>query len=456
MTKFVAILLTGGSGTRFGSSQPKQFHRLGGKTLYLHTLDTFIETDLFTSIILPVPPQWKEEVSKEVSALYPNHSIVVICGGATRQESSYLALQSCPTNTEYVIIHDAVRPFVSSSIIKQNLSAVLVHQAVDTCVPSFDTLVQSKEGGVIDKIPDRQELFRGQTPQSFSFPLITQAHNQAIANGITNCSDDCKLVLDLGHPVHIVQGDELNIKITTDFDLFLAEQILYRPRLEREHATTNSLQGKIFAVTGASGGIGKSLCQALKQLGATTIEISQSSSPLQADLTNYQETEQVFQAIANTYGEIDGLINSIGTLQVKDFPLLSEEEIQKTIASNLTSTIYCCKHAQIKKGGHIINISSSSYSKGRKECLIYSAAKAAVVNFTQGLAETKPDHFVHVIVPQRTDTPLRRAAFPLEEKNFLLQPEEIAQKISQLLTSSARSGSILEVRKSYTPTPLRS
>lgn len=447
--KHVAILLTGGSGSRFGSPLPKQFHRLAGKPLYLYTLEAFLETNLFYSIILPVPLEWKEEVAAEVSSLYPNKSIQVISGGSTRQESSYLALQKCPSDTAYVIIHDAVRPFISSSIIEQNLSAALIHKAVDTCIPSFDTLVRSKEGSFINEIPSREELFRGQTPQSFAYPLIMQAHKQALSQGITNCSDDCKLVLDLGHPVHIVLGEELNIKITTDFDLFLAEQILYRPRLDKKLPSPNSLQGKIFAVTGASGGIGQSLCRELKQLGASTIEISQTASPIQADLTNYQEVQKVFESIARNYGDIDGLINSIGTFQVKDFPSLSEKEIQTTIASNLTSTIYCCKHAQIKKGGHIINISSSSYSKGRKECLIYSATKAAIVNFTQGLAATKPDLFVHVIVPQRTDTPLRRAAFPFEDKNSLLRPEEIAQKISQLLTSSPRSGSILEVRKSY-------
>lgn len=450
--KHVAILLTGGSGIRFGSPLPKQFHRLGGKPLYLYTLEAFLETNLFDSIILPVPPEWKEEVAKEISSLYPNQSIQVISGGATRQESSYLALQKCPSDTQYVIIHDAVRPFISPSIIKQNISSALIHKAVDTCIPSFDTLVHSKDGSFINEIPSREEFFRGQTPQSFAYPLILQAHKQALSQGVTNCSDDCKLVLNLGHPIHIVLGEELNIKITTDFDLFLAEQILYRPHLDKKLPSFPSLKGKVFAVTGASGGIGQSLCTELQKLGAQTIEISQTSSPIQADLSNYQEAQRVFESIAHTYGDIDGLINSVGTFQVKDFPFLSEEDIQATIAANLTSIIYCCKHAQIKKGGHIINISSSSYSKGRKECLIYSATKAAVVNFTQGLAATKPDLFVHVIVPQRTDTPLRRAAFPLEDKDSLLTPEEVAKKISQLLTSSSRSGSILEVRKIYTST----
>ena len=150
-----------------------------------------------------------------------------------------------------------------------------------------------------------------------------------------------------------------------------------------------------------------------------------------------QEVEKLFQLIADTHGPLDGLINGVGTLQVKEFDLLSSEEMQKTIDSNLMSILYSCKCAQIKKGGHIINISSSSYSKGRKDYPIYSASKAAVVNFTQGLAEGRPDLCINVIVPQRTDTSLRRTHFPLEEKDSLIQPKEIADKIAQLLKSSS-------------------
>ena len=170
-------------------------------------------------------------------------------------------------------------------------------------------------------------------------------------------------------------------------------------------------------------------------------------------IPNYQEVKQLFQNIAKTHGSIDGLINGVGTLQIKEFHLLSQEEMQETINSNLMSIIYCCKCAQIKKGGHIINISSSSYSKGRKDYPIYSASKAAVVNFTQGLAEARPDLCINVIVPQRTNTSLRRTHFPLEDKNSLLQPEEIADKISSLLKSSSCTGSILEVRKKYSFKP---
>jgi 2-C-methyl-D-erythritol 4-phosphate cytidylyltransferase len=447
--KHVAILLTGGIGQRFGSPFPKQFHKMGGKPIYLHTLETFLELKEFERIILPVPPEHQKEISEEISSLYPHENILVISGGSTRQHSSYLALRACPQDTDYVVIHDAVRPFVSKKIIRENLTAVTTYKAVDTCIPSTDTLVQSKTDLLIDHIPSRAEFFRGQTPQSFAFDLIVKAHEEALLNGITNSSDDCALVLNLSHSVKIVQGDEHNIKITTDFDLFLAEQILSRPRLQEDSLVENSLEGKVFAVTGASGGIGKVICEELKNLGATILEISQTASSLQADLTQYQEVEKLFKSIADTHGPLDGLINGVGTLQIKEFDLLSSEEMQKTIDSNLMSILYCCKCAHIKKGGHIINISSSSYSKGRKDYPIYSASKAAVVNFTQGLAESRPDLCINVIVPQRTDTSLRRTHFPLEDKESLIHPKEIADKIAQLLKSSFCTGSILEVRKKH-------
>jgi 2-C-methyl-D-erythritol 4-phosphate cytidylyltransferase len=446
---YIAILLTGGIGQRFGSPFPKQFHKLGGKPIYLHTLETFLQAKVFEKIIVPVPTEHKEEISSEISSLYPDKNILIISGGSTRQHSSYLALRECPQDTDYVIIHDAVRPFISKKIIQDNLTAVQTYKAVDTCIASTDTLVHSKTDLLIDHIPSRAEFFRGQTPQSFAFDLIVKAHEHALTNGITNSSDDCSLVLNFGHSVKIIQGDEHNIKITGNFDLFLAEQILSRPKFEEDDLRTNSLEGKIFAVTGASGGIGKVICQELKNSGARVLEISQAASCLQADLTQYKEVEKLFKSIADTHGPLDGLINGVGTLQVKEFDQLSEEEMQKTIDSNLMSILYSCKCARIKKGGHIINISSSSYSKGRKDYPIYSASKAAVVNFTQGLAEGRPDLCINVIVPQRTDTSLRRTHFPLEDKDSLIHPKEIAYKIAQLLKSSSCTGTILEVRKKH-------
>jgi ribitol-5-phosphate 2-dehydrogenase (NADP+) / D-ribitol-5-phosphate cytidylyltransferase len=445
--KIIAILLMGGVGTRFSPTLPKQLHKMGGKPIFLHTVERFLEFPQFQKIILPVPAEWIEEVKKNLLIIPEREKVQVITGGETRQRSSYLSLLACDEDTDYVVIHDAVRPFVSREIVQKNLDEVLQHQAVDTCIPSTDTLVHSLDGQWIEKIPSRKELLRGQTPQSFSFPLIMKAHQKALQDHVQNSTDDCSLVQRMGHFVKIVLGDEKNIKITTELDLFLAEQLLHRSFEEGIQESLSCLAGKTFVVTGGTGGIGQALCQELSRQGAKVIPLSKTTKLFQADLAQPAEVESAFSSIYSEYGAIDGLINSIGSFIVKDFSLLSPEEIMETIRSNLLGPLYCCKYAKLKEKGHIVNISSSSYSRGRKDYPVYSAAKAAVVNFTQGLAESRPDLLVNVIVPQRTNTSLRRANFPEEDVQHLLEPEEVAEKIAKLLKSSSITGTIVEVRK---------
>lgn len=441
-----AVLLMGGIGTRFGSEKPKQFHKLSGKPIYVHTMEKFLETPYFAEMILVVPSEWMDEVDlSSLSAAFP---IRCIAGGATRQESSYLGLLACDSTTEFVVIHDAVRPFVSKKILLENLLQVQVHHAVDTCIPSTDTLVYSPDGEEIQQIPQRREFQRGQTPQSFSYPLILQAHAWARKQKLENSTDDCSLVLHLGHPVHIVQGEEKNLKITTELDLFLAEQLLRISPQSVDSCDVLSVSGKIYAITGGTGDIGSAIASLLQKAGAQTILLSKSSLHYPIDLTDPESTKKIFEKIHETHGEIDGLINSIGSFSKKGLLDLSIEEINQIIATNLTSLIYCSQSVRIKKGGHIVNIASSSYAKGRKESLIYSAAKAAVVNFSQGLAEAMPDLFVNVLVPQRTNTKMRRTYFPEEELSSLLDPEEIAEVTLRLLQSS-QTGSIIDVRKRY-------
>ncbi len=451
--KIAAILLMGGISVRFKSSLPKQLHKIGGKPIFIHTLERFLKMEEISQIILPIPKEWEPEISKELASIETTKKIKIIHGGSQRQESSYLGLLACDTDTDYVIIHDAVRPFVSVEILKQNIEAVIEHKAVDTCIPSTDTLIRFKEHSFIEEIPPREEFLRGQTPQTFSFSLILKAHKKATEDGVTNSSDDCKLILRLNHPVKIVEGSELNIKITTELDLFLAERLLSRAFEEPTsfmEEENSSLEGKTFAVTGATGDIGKAICKRLLELGAMAIPISKSAEGFPVDLTKHKETKAVFEAIYIKHGPLDGIINSIGTFSTKEFTTLSQEEIDQTISSNLTSIIYCCQAIRLKKGAHIINISSSSYSKGRKEYPIYSASKAAVVNFTQGLAEAMPDHFVNVVVPQRTNSTLRKNNFPEEEVSSLIEPTEIAEKITKLLSYPHLTGTIIEVRKKHT------
>jgi ribitol-5-phosphate 2-dehydrogenase (NADP+) / D-ribitol-5-phosphate cytidylyltransferase len=214
-----AILLMGGEGRRFGSDTPKQFHILGDKMVFRHALDTMQTMGIFDEIVLVCHPDWLN-LSVEGAR--------VVCGGPTRQQSSYRGLKSFLKRPDVVLIHDAVRPFVSERIIRENIAGAMLWGAVDTCIPSADTLVHAPGGQVIAEIPKREEYLRGQTPQTFRMDWIAEAHEKAAIDGIESASDDCRLVLRLGKNVYIVKGDEQNIKITSELDILIAEQHLLK------------------------------------------------------------------------------------------------------------------------------------------------------------------------------------------------------------------------------------
>jgi len=439
--KMALILVLSGEGNRFNSDKPKQFHNLSGKRIYLHSLDAFYNLGVFDEIILVSHRDWSDIVKKETSN-YEN--VKVVTGGKTRQESSYSGLKECQ-NPDYVIFHDAVRPFVTKKIILDNLDAVIKYNAVDTCIKSTDTLVQIDEDNKIARIPNRSHLLRGQTPQSFDYNLILNAHMDATKNK-TQVTDDCGLVINRTK-IHVVNGDENNIKITNKSDLFLAEHIF---RLQHNNLSStnnkNSLKNKVYAIVGASGGIGKEVVKLLKEGNAIALEISRSSE-YKTNLEDFKSIEKTFDEIHKKYGPISGLINTAGLFLVKPFATHSQEEIDKLIKVNLSGLIHSCKEVKIQDKGHIINISSSSYYMGRKNYGVYSATKAAVVNFTQSLAEENPQLQINAIVPQRTNTPMRKKCFPREDQNLLLDPKEVAKAIITLLKDTSITGSIIEVKK---------
>ena len=224
-----AVLLAAGSGQRFGSDVPKQFIPLGGKPLFLHALHQLCESQFFEEICVVVPTDWIKWTEQQVK----NFALVAE-GGNTRQESSWKGLTALKSKPELVLIHDAARPFVSQKIIRNSLEAGWAHGAADVCIPSTDTLVFSQKGDFIESIPQRSHFLRGQTPQVFHYQKIVRAHLQTLERKVENASDDCRLILEMGEQVAIVQGDELNFKITSPMDLQLAEMLLLRSPLNQD------------------------------------------------------------------------------------------------------------------------------------------------------------------------------------------------------------------------------
>lgn len=450
-----ALILMGGSGQRFSNIMPKQFHRIGGKRIYLHTLHAFLKVKEIDKIVLVTHIDWVDEVKKEL----PQNSsikISIIAGGKTRQESTYLGLQeisnaSSPETSDLVLVHDGARPFVSTKIIQENIEKAAIHGAVDTCIPSSDTIVETIDGDSIHRIKERKTYQRGQTPQTFNTKLLFQAHKQALDLGITNASDDCQLVLKLlNHPIYITKGDETNIKITSPLDIYLADQLLRIKKSSPKdiEKSQNILKDKVFAIVGGTGGIGKALSTMLEKREAKALLLSPSSKDFFIDLCDRESIEHAFQKIAERFGPIDGLINSGGYLHIENCDKLSYENIEKMLKINLEGLIYSCKEVSLKSQGVILNIASSSFSYGRKGYSIYSAAKAGVVNFTQSLAAEMEDLRINCVVPSRTNTPMRRKNFPNENVNELLDPKFVAKKILEVICDKDLTGAIVDIKKS--------
>jgi 2-C-methyl-D-erythritol 4-phosphate cytidylyltransferase len=209
----------GGAGIRFGGTTPKQFRLLQDKPLYRYALETFFETGVFDEIVLVCHKDWMDQVE-------PPKNVRLIAGGMSRQDSSKAGLLGFYHPPEIVAIHDAVRPFVAKETILANIEAAIAHGAADTCIPTADTLVFAPEKETIHSIPKREDFLRGQTPQTFRYELIWEAHRLATLTGLQNVSDDCRLVLEQGKQVAVVLGTEENFKITSEFDLQMAEALL--------------------------------------------------------------------------------------------------------------------------------------------------------------------------------------------------------------------------------------
>jgi 2-C-methyl-D-erythritol 4-phosphate cytidylyltransferase len=212
------VFMMGGSGIRFGGPTPKQFSLLDGKPLYCHALETFLESEVFDEIIVVCPPNWREKIAT-------SPILRVTSGGATRQESSRAGLRAFSKAPDLVLIHDAVRPFVTKTMILANLDAAIACGAANTCIPTADTLVIAPQGDWVHAVPKREEFLRGQTPQTFRYDLIVKAHSRAKKRGL-NLTDDCGLVIAMGEKVAVVKGSEENLKITTQLDLRVAEMLL--------------------------------------------------------------------------------------------------------------------------------------------------------------------------------------------------------------------------------------
>lgn len=220
------IIVAAGSGKRMKSAVAKQYIELKGRTILSYTVETFNKSEFIDEIILVTNSEAIEFVKKEIVDKYAFDKVkAVVEGGSERQYSVYNGLHNVSKDTDVVLIHDGVRPFVGDKYIAELENTAMEFGACVLGAPVKDTIKICNDEGYITDTPKRSTLWLAQTPQCFKYAVIMDAYKSADEDGFLG-TDDSMLVERRGTKIKMVQGDYNNIKITTPEDLYMGEVIL--------------------------------------------------------------------------------------------------------------------------------------------------------------------------------------------------------------------------------------
>lgn len=449
LVRTIAIILASGTGVRFRSETPKQFLKLAGKTVLEHTLDAFERHAGIDEVVVVVSADTRLLTEEIIGNGGYGKVSKVVTGGATRQASSAAGIGAVAGEDHKVLVHDAVRPLLDHPTIDRCLAALDAHDAVDTGIPSPDTIIRIGGDDCIEAIPDRATLRLGQTPQGFRSGLLRRAHALASQDAAPKVTDDCGLILhyDLG-PVHVVAGDTNNIKITYPSDIYLADR-LFQLRTRTAGADgLSALRGKVLVVFGASRGIGHRIASLARESGAEVVAASRKDGVSVADAGSVRD---LLRNTLDVHGRIDLVANTAGVLRTGLLAGRNYAEIDEQIDTNFRGSVVVAREAfdvMRDMGGSIALFTSSSYTRGRAHSAVYSATKAAVVNLTQGLAQEYQPFGVRInaINPERTATPMRTENFGVEPAKELLDVDSVARATLHALLSDA-TGEVIDVRR---------
>ncbi|MDH4143408.1 MAG: bifunctional cytidylyltransferase/SDR family oxidoreductase [Chloroflexota bacterium] len=450
-----ALLLAGGDGNRFGADIPKQFVRLAGEQILVRSARGVAAAGV-DQLVVVSHPAWLAETSAALERAGLPIPTKVVAGGSTRNESTRNGLASLAADDDdIVLVHDAVRPLVPVDVVRRSIEPIAsgTADASDTVIPSADTLV-IVDGGSVVEIPDRSRYRRGQTPQVFRAGILARAYAAAAEAGDLTATDDCSLVLRYVPGVRLaaVAGDEVNLKITTRIDMVMADRMLQMqlldPAADGLVRAERSLEGSRLLVVGGTHGIGEAIAEEARRRGSSVAVDGRSRG---LDVRDPEVVRERVDGAASQLGGLDHVICTAGILRVGPIVEGDAAGIAEVIDVNVTGTLYVARaaHAHLRDSrGSFTAFASSSFTLGRPGYVAYSASKAAVVNLVQGLAAEWADEGIRVnaISPERTDTPMRRRAFPDEARDGLLQSGDVAKATLRLLGTDL-TGQVLDVRR---------
>lgn len=452
MTRNIAIVLAGGVGSRLGLSTPKQFFKVAGKMVVEHTIDTFDRNPHIDEIAIVSNPYYISDMENLVLRNGWKKVKKILKGGKERYDSSLSAIRAYEGGEEVnLVFHDAVRPLVSQRIIDDVCEALKTCEAIDVSVPAVDTIIEAQDGRIAS-IPDRSRLQRGQTPQAFRLSVIAEAYRRALSDPAFKVTDDCGVVVKYMPevPVHLVAGEESNMKLTYKEDTYLLDK-LFQLRGSQAPAAPDKavLKDRVAVVFGGSYGIGKEVVEQLREAGCRVHSFSRSQTG--TDVGNREDVAKALNQVAEAEGRIDYVVNSAGVLHKEPLGSMDYATILSAVRTNYMGTVHVALEAypHLKETrGKLVFFTSSSYTRGRAFYSIYSSTKAAIVNFVQAVAQEweTVGVCVNCINPERTKTPMRVQNFGVEPDDTLLRAEVVAEATVRCLLADY-TGQVIDVKR---------
>ncbi|WP_455669616.1 IspD/TarI family cytidylyltransferase [Phocaeicola sp.] len=226
----IAVILSGGVGTRMGADIPKQYIMVGGKPVIIYCIEQFVNSDSIDAFIISLDGQWKSLVEEYILQLGLKSPVFYSLPGETRQHTIYQALKCAVANgfsdDDIVIIHDAVRPLVDKETIDNCLKGCMSYDAAIAAIDVKDTIYVSTEADCITEVPERSVLHAGQTPEAFRLGKYLAIHDCRTYEEISAVTGGAEFAFRCGMKVFLSKGKEINFKLTTPEDLHRFEQII--------------------------------------------------------------------------------------------------------------------------------------------------------------------------------------------------------------------------------------
>lgn len=230
--KNIAIILSGGTGTRLGGNVPKQYLEVNGKAIIMYCVETIAKIPEIEEMVICLSDEWRPFVQEELQKAGITKQVVYSQPGEIRQLTIYNALKVLREQgieeDSVVIIHDAARPLVSQALLRRCIDGCKEADGVLPVLPVKDTLYMSKDGNSISALLKRSEIVAGQAPEAFRFGKYLAVHNQMKYEDILKISGSTEIAYKAGLDIKLVPGEELNFKITTTEDLENLKHVLER------------------------------------------------------------------------------------------------------------------------------------------------------------------------------------------------------------------------------------